>query len=172
MNTVPMNAIINMNEVVSKFLLAGGKFMPEMHLKQPRFTYSASGPFTKNKKRIQNFKETKDIKYIYRNEPDKACFQFDMAYGDFKDLAKRAASDKILRNNAFNIAENPKYDGYQRGLASMFYKFFDKKPLVVVSLHLQINLLLLMKLNKMNNWLKNYTNQLLQNFKKEEFFFI
>ena len=99
-----------MKEVVKKILLVGGKFMPEMHLKQPRFTYSASGPFTKNKKRIQNFKETKDIKYIYRNEPNKACFQYDMAYGDFKDLAKRTASDKILRDKAFNIAKNPKYD--------------------------------------------------------------
>ena len=105
-----------MNKVVNKFLLAGGKFMSEMHLKQPRFTYSASEPFTKNKRRIQNFKETKDIKYIYRNEPNKACFQYDMAYGDFKDLAKRTASDKILRDKAFNIAKNPKYDGYQRSL--------------------------------------------------------
>ena len=50
-----------------------------------------------------------------------------MAYGDFKDLARRTASDKVLRDKAFNIAKNPKYDGYQRGLASMVYKFFDKK---------------------------------------------
>ena len=50
-----------------------------------------------------------------------------MAYGDFKDLKRRTASDKILRDKAFNIAKNPKYDGYQRGLASMVYKFFDKK---------------------------------------------
>ena len=50
-----------------------------------------------------------------------------MVYGDFKDLARRTASDKILRDKAFNIAKNPKYDGYQRGLASMVYKFFDKK---------------------------------------------
>ena len=64
---------------------------------------------------------------IYRNEIDKACFQYDMAYGDFKDLARRTASDKILRDKAFNTAKNPKYDGYQRGLASMVYKFFDKK---------------------------------------------
>ena len=57
-----------MNEILNRFLLAGGKFMPEMHLKQPEFTYSACGPFTKNKERIQKFKETKDTKYIYRNE--------------------------------------------------------------------------------------------------------
>ena len=116
-----------MNEIVNKFLLAGDKLMPEMHLKQPGFTYSACGPLSKNKARIQKFKETGDTKYVYKNELDKLCFQHDMAYGDFKDLAKRAASDKILRNNAFNIAENPKYDGYQRGLASMVYKLFDKK---------------------------------------------
>ena len=68
-----------------------------------------------------------DTSYIYKNELDKVCFQHDMAYGDFKDLAKRTASDKTLRDKAFNIAKNPKYDGYQRGLASMVYKFFDKK---------------------------------------------
>ena len=116
-----------MNEIVNKFLLAGDKFMPEMHLKQPGFTYSACGPFTKNKERIQKFKETGDTKYIYRNELDKACFQHDMAYGDFKDLARRTASDKVLRDKAFNITKNPKYDGYHRGLASMVYIFFDKK---------------------------------------------
>ena len=57
------------------------------------------------------------------------CFQHDMAYGNFKDLARRTASDKVLRDKAFNIAKNPKYDGYQRGLASMVYKFFDKNSL-------------------------------------------
>ena len=101
--------------------------MPEMHLKQPEFTRSAWPPFAKNKERLQKFKETWDTKYIYRNELDKACFQHDMAYGDFKDLARRTASDKVLRDKAFNIAKSPKYDGYQRGLASMVYKFFDKK---------------------------------------------
>ena len=116
-----------MNEIVNKFLLAGDKFMPEMHLKQPGFTYSACGPFTKNKKRIQKFKETGDTSYIYKNELDKACFQHDMAYGDFKDLARRTASDKVLRDKAFNIAKNPRYDGCQRGFASMVCKSFDKK---------------------------------------------
>ena len=76
-----------MNEIAKTNLLAGDKFMPEMHLKQPGFTYSACGPFTKNKKRIQKFKETVDLRYIYKNELDKACFQHDVAYGDFKDLA-------------------------------------------------------------------------------------
>ena len=111
-----------MNEIVNTFLLAGDKFMPEMQLKQPRFNYSASGLFTKNKERIQKFKETGDTSYIYKNELDKACFQHDMAYGDFKDLKRRTASDKVLRDKPFNIAKNPKYDGYQRGLASMVYK--------------------------------------------------
>ena len=92
--------------------------MPEIHLKQPRFTYSARGPFTK-RKRIQKFKETGDSRYIYQNKPDKACFQHDMAYGDFKDLTRRTVSDKILRDKAFNIAKNPKCDRYQRVLASM-----------------------------------------------------
>ena len=116
-----------MNEIVNKFLLAGDKFVPELHLKQHGFTYSACGPFTKGKKRIQNLKETGDISYIYKNELDMACFQHDMAYGDFKDLARRTASDKVLRDKAFNIAKIPKYDGYQRGLASFVYKCFDKK---------------------------------------------
>ena len=116
-----------MNEIVNKFLLAGDKFMPEMHLKQSRFTYSACGPFNKNKERIQKFKETGDTSYIYKNELVKACFQHDMAYGDIKDLARRTASDRTLRDKAFNIAKNPKYDGYKRGLASIVYTFFDKK---------------------------------------------
>ena len=115
-----------MNDIINKFLLAGDKFMPEMHLKQPQFTHSACGPFTKNKERIQKFKETGDSRYIYRNELDKACFQHDMAYGDFKDLPKRTATDKVLRDKVFTIAKNPKYDGYQGGLASMVYKCFDK----------------------------------------------
>ena len=78
-----------MNEIVNKFFLAGGKFMPEMHLKQTGFTYSASIPFTKNKERIQKFKETEDSQCIYQNEQDKASFQDDMANGDFKDLTRR-----------------------------------------------------------------------------------
>ena len=132
-----------MNEIVNKFLLAADKFMTEMHLKQPGFAYSACGPFTKNKERIQKFKETGDTSYIYRNEVDKACFQYDMAYGDFKDLKRRTASHEVLRDKAFNIAKNPKYDGYERGIASIVYKFFDKSQKVVV--------LLIIRLNKMFN---------------------
>ena len=102
----------------------GLTFMLEMHLKQPGFTYSPCWPFPKNKERIKKFKETGDTSYIYKNELDKACFQHDMAYGDFKDLKRRTASDNVLRDKAFNITKDPKYDAYQRGLASMVYKFF------------------------------------------------
>ena len=104
-----------MNKIVNKFLLTGDKFMPEMHLRQLGFTYSACEPFTKNKERTQKFKETGDTSYIYKNELDKAFFQHDMAYGDFKDLKRRTFSDKVLRDKAFNIAKNLKHDGYQRG---------------------------------------------------------
>ena len=134
-----------MNEIVNKFLLAGDKFMPEMHLKQPRFTYSACGPFTKNKERIQKFKETGDTNYIYKNELDKTSFQHDMVYGDFKDLARRTASDKVFRDKAFNIAKKLKYNRYQRRIASMVYKFFDKSPQAVVLKCTQI-----IKLNKIS----------------------
>ena len=116
-----------MNNIINKFLLAGDKFMPAMHLRQPQFTSSACGPFTKHKQRIQKFKETRDSNYIYKNELDKTCFAHDAAYSDSKDLTKRTVADKILRNREFNIAKDQKYDGYQRGLASMVYKFFDKK---------------------------------------------
>ena len=119
-----------MNDIINKFLLAGEKFMSEMHLRQPGFTYSACGPFTKNKERIKKFKQTGDSRYIYKNELHKACFQHDMAYGDFKDLTKRTVVDKVLRDKAFNIARDLKYDGYKRGLASMVYKFFNKKSKV------------------------------------------
>ena len=81
----------------------------------------------KKKERIQKFKETGDSRYIYKNESHKVWFQHDMAYGDFKDLARRTAADKVLKDKAFNIAKDPIYDGHQRGLASIFYKSFDKK---------------------------------------------
>ena len=92
--------------------------MPEVHLKQPSFTYDSCGPFTKIKERIDKCMQTENTDFIYRNEFDKVCFQHAMAYGKSKDLAKRTQSDKVLRDKAFEIASNPKYDGYQRGLAS------------------------------------------------------
>ena len=79
------------------------------------------------KERIGKFIQTGNTDYFYRNELDKACSQQDMAYGKSKDLTKRFQSDKVLRDKAFKIASDPKYDGYQRELASMVYKFFDKK---------------------------------------------
>ena len=115
-----------MNEVINKFLLAADKFTTEMHLKQPRFTYSACGPFSKNKERIKKLKETGDSRYIYQDELDKACFQHDMAYGDFENLIRRTVSNKVLRDKAFDIVKNVKYARYQRGLASMVYKCFHK----------------------------------------------
>ena len=80
-----------------------------------------------NLKKHDRFTISRDSWYIYQNELDKACFQHDTADGGFEDWTRRTASDKILCDNAFNIAKNPKYDGYQSGLASIVYKFFDKK---------------------------------------------
>ena len=116
-----------MNKIINKFLIAGDKFLHEIHLRQPGLTYSACGLFTKKKEQIQKFKETGDSRYIHQNELDKACFQHDMAHGDFKDITRRSASDKKLRDNAFNIAKNLKYDGYQKSIAAVVYRFFDKK---------------------------------------------
>ena len=81
----------------------------------------------KTKKEFRNLKKQEIQDTNLQNELDKACFQHDMAYGDFKNLAKRTASDKVLRDKAFNFAKNPKCDGYQRGVSSMVYKLFDKK---------------------------------------------
>ena len=95
-----------------------------MHLRQPGFTYSTCGPFTKKKRKNTKFKETKDSRCIYQNEIDYACFQHDVAYEDFKDLIRRTVSHNILHDKALNIAKNKKYGGYLRGLASMLYNFF------------------------------------------------
>ena len=123
------NKIINMNNVINKFLLAGDNLMPEMYLRQPQFAYSVCGPFTRHRERIKKFKQTGDTRHIYRKELNKACFQHDSAYVDNKDLINRTKSDKFLRDEAYDVASNPEYDGYQRGLASMVYKFFDKKSM-------------------------------------------
>ena len=135
--------------------------MPEMHLKQPGFTYSAFGPFTKIQERIQKFKETGDTSSIYRNEIDKVCFQHDMAHGNFKDLKSRTVSDKILRDKAYNIAKNPKYGGYQGGLRCMIYKFFHKKSKGsgVTNNEIKQNLQLAEELHK----------PIIRNLKKEQF---
>ena len=98
-----------MDNLINKFLLAGDKFMPEIHLRQPQFTYSACGPFTRHEERIQKFKETGDTNYVFKNELDKACFVHDAAYSDSKDLTKRTIADKNLKNRAFDIAKDPKF---------------------------------------------------------------
>ena len=139
-----------MNEIVNKFLLVGDKFMPETHLKQREFTNSAFGPFTKNKERIQKFKETGETSYIYKNELDKGCFQHDMAYRDFKYLKRRTFSDKVLRDKTFNIAKSPKYDGYQKDLLLWFTNVLTKI--------LKVMVLLIMRLNKIYNYQKNCIN--------------
>ena len=130
---------LKMNEIVNKFLLAGDKFMPEMHLKLPGFTYSAFGPFTKNKERIQKFKQTGDTNYTYKNELDKACFQHDMPYGVFKDLKKRTFSDKVLRNKAFNIAKMLNMMGIKEDLLLWFTDILVKSLKVVVLLIMRLN---------------------------------
>ena len=93
LNAIPL---YNMNDIINKFLLAGDKFMPEMHLRQLQFTYSSCRPFIKHKQRIQKFILTGDTKYIYRNELDKACFAHNATYSDSKDLTKRTTADKVL----------------------------------------------------------------------------
>ena len=116
------------NSIINKFLLAGDKFMPELHLVDPIFKkYSACGPFTKHTQRIQDFLNTGKLSYIYKNDLDKACFQHDMAYNKYKDLEKRTQSDIVLKNKALKIASLPNYNGYERRLASMVYKFLTKK---------------------------------------------
>ena len=121
-----------MNKAVNKLLLGENKSIPVMHLRQPRFTYSAFGPFPKNKERKQKFRETGDARYICQNKLDKTCFQHDMAYGDFRDLPRRTTSNNVLRHKSFNIAKNPKHDSYQKGLSSVVYNFLIRSIEVVV----------------------------------------
>ena len=116
-----------MNKIIKKFLLADDKIIPEQHLKQRGFTYGACVPFTKHRERIKIFRKTGNLKQLYREELDKACFAYNAAYSDSKDLAKRTISDKILKDRVYEIAINPKYDGHQRRLASTVHKFFVKK---------------------------------------------
>ena len=123
---------IKMNEIVNKYLLAGYKFMPGIHLKQPGFTYSDCGPFTKNKERIQKSKETGNKSYIYKNGLDKACFQHDMAYGDFMDIARNTASDKVSRDKAFNLLKILNMMDIKQGLLLGFTNFLIKSRKVVV----------------------------------------
>ena len=115
-----------MNEITNKFLLTGDKFMPVLHLRKLVFTCSTSGPFTK------------------------VCFSHDAVYDNSKDLAKRNVSDHILKERVYKIALNPKYDVYQRGLASMMYNIVDEK----IGSGVNVNKVLAVK-NYTNSWLKN-----------------
>ena len=112
-----------MNEIINKFLLAGDKFMPEMYLKQPGYFDSACGPFNKNKERIQKSKETGDKSYIYKNGLDKACFQHDMAYGDFKDIARKTEIKHLILLKILNMMD------IKEGLLLWFINFLIKSPL-------------------------------------------
>ena len=84
-----------MNKIINIFSLTSDKFMPELHFKHSGFTYSACGPFTKYRERIQKFRKTGNLKHLYRNELYKSCFAHDAAYSGSKDFAKRTISDKI-----------------------------------------------------------------------------
>ena len=103
-----------MNKIINKFLFTGDKFMPKLHLQHPGlFDYSTCGPFTKHLERIQKFRETFNLKHLYRKDLDKACFVHEAAYSDSKDFLKRATSDKI-KDRASEIPRSRNYDGYQR----------------------------------------------------------
>ena len=101
--------------------------MPECHLRQPGSTYSACRPFRKHRERIKKSRESGNLKDLYRTKLDKACFAHDAAYSESKDLAQRTISGKVLKDRACEIPRNPNYDGHQRALASIVYKFSDKK---------------------------------------------
>ena len=120
-----------MNAIVNKLLLSGDKSMPEMHLRQPGFTYSACGPFTKKKERIKQFKETGDSRHIYQNDLDKTCFQHDMADGDFKDLPRGTATDKYYVMKCLLLLKIQNTMNFNAPLLQCFKNFLIKKILVV-----------------------------------------
>ena len=101
-----------MNKIVNKSLLKGDKLVPKLHPKQPVLTYSSCGPFSEHSERIQKLKETGDLQHIYKKELDETCFTHDAAYSHCKDLAKTIVSDKILKDRAYEVAINFKYDRY------------------------------------------------------------
>ena len=138
-----------------------------MYSKQPGLTYSACGPFTKNKEKIITFMQTRNTNFIYKNYLDKACFQYDAAHAASKDLARITQSDKVWIDKDFEIAGNPKYDGYQRGLATMMYNDIQKSSGSGVA----------MLTNKSNvNFLPNYQfanelcKQIIRTFKRGKVF--
>ena len=113
------------DSIINKFV---NNLPVELHLVDPKVgTYSACGPGTKHKKRIQDYIDTGDTSHIFKNELDKACFYHDSAYSKFKDVLNRQVADRKLMEQSIHIARDESIDGYQRALAAMIYKFFEKK---------------------------------------------
>ena len=119
-----------MNEIVNKFLLVGDKFMHEVHLREPGFTCSVCQPFTKNNERIKKFTGMVDSQYFYQNELDKASFQHDIPYGEFKDLPRRTTSDKVFPDKGFSIAKIQNMMDINVNILQWFITFFIKSFLV------------------------------------------
>ena len=115
-------------DIINRFLLIGDKFMPKIHLWDAKVgKYSACGPFTRHKQRVNNFMKDGKLSHILKNNSDAACFEHDSAYAKYKDRLNGKKSDVVLKIKALEIALNPKINEYERGLASMVYKFFDKR---------------------------------------------
>ena len=117
---INISSTLNNNQYEQRILyvlLVGDTIMIEKHLKQPPLAQSASRSFTKNKKRIQKIKGTEDSKCVYQNELVNACFQYDVTYGDYKDLVGIKTSDKVLHDKAFEIVTNLQSNRFQRELA-------------------------------------------------------
>ena len=116
------------SDIINKFLLIGDKFIPEMHFWNPKVKkYSACGPFTRHQERINEFMKDGKLSHIAKNRLDAACFQHEPAYNKYKDSVNRTQSDIVLKNKAYKIAVDPKYNGYERSLAAMVYKCFNEK---------------------------------------------
>ena len=116
------------SDIINKFLLIGDKFVPEMHLWDPKVKkYSACGPFTRHQKRTDMFMKDGRLTHILKNRLDAACFQHDSAYAKYKDRLNRTKPDTVLKDKALKIATDPRVNGYKRGLASMVYKFFNER---------------------------------------------
>ena len=119
---------IENSDIINKFLLIGDKFMPELHLRDPKVkTYSACGPSTRHQQRIDQFMKDGRLSNNAKNKLDAACFQHDSAYNKYKDSVNRRQSDIVLKNKALKIAADPKVNGYQRSLAAMVYTFFNER---------------------------------------------
>ena len=141
-----------MNEILNTFLLVGDKFIPEMHLKQPGFIYSACGPFTRNKETIEKFMQNGNTDFIYKTALDKTCFQHDMAYGKSKDLTKRTQSDKI-KHLKLRVIQNMMVIKEDQ-----FTSFLIKSLVEVVLL-----------INQITNLRVNFISRLLENLNDEKF---